>query len=52
MADDGYLTEVKDGICCIPAGPGAIHDVNGAAAVTQCSSYLFLSVILLQLLKF
>ncbi|XP_056910299.1 opioid-binding protein/cell adhesion molecule isoform X1 [Takifugu flavidus] len=33
-------------------GPGAIHDVNGAAAATRCSSYLFSSVMLLQLLKF
>ncbi|XP_068187814.1 opioid-binding protein/cell adhesion molecule isoform X2 [Antennarius striatus] len=33
-------------------GPGAMHDVNGAAALPTCSICLLLTLILLQLLKF
>ena len=51
MADDDRPMR-KAWISCAPAGPGAIHDVNGAAAVTRSSGYLILSVILLHLLKF
>lgn len=37
---------------CITAGPGAMHDVNGAAVLPRCSICLLVTVILLHLLKF
>uniref|UniRef100_A0A3B4X4J2 Opioid binding protein/cell adhesion molecule-like n=1 Tax=Seriola lalandi dorsalis TaxID=1841481 RepID=A0A3B4X4J2_SERLL len=40
-------------LCCYsPPGPGAMHDVNGAAVLPRCSVCLLLTVTLLHLLKF